>query len=34
VKKYIITGLLVWLPLTITIWVLMWVLGLVNGVFA
>jgi uncharacterized membrane protein len=34
VKKYIITGLLVWLPLVITIWVLMWVLGIVNGVFA
>ncbi|MDN3920834.1 DUF502 domain-containing protein [Roseateles violae] len=33
-KKYIITGLLVWLPLVITIWVLLWVLGIVNGVFA
>lgn len=33
-KKYIITGLLVWLPLAITIWVLLWVLGIVNGVFA
>jgi len=34
VKKYIITGLLVWLPLAITIWVLLWVLGLIDGVFA
>jgi len=34
VKKYIITGLLVWLPLAITIWVLLWVLGIVNDVFA
>jgi len=34
VKKYIITGLLVWLPLAITIWVLLWVLGIVNAVFA
>ena len=32
-RKYIITGLLVWLPLAITIWVLSWALGLVNGVF-
>jgi uncharacterized membrane protein len=32
-KKYIITGLLVWLPLAITIWVLLWVLGVINGVF-
>jgi uncharacterized membrane protein len=34
VKKYILTGLLVWLPLTITIWVLMNVLGTLDGVFA
>lgn len=33
-KKYLIAGLLVWLPLTITIWVLLWVLGLLDGVFA
>ncbi|MGC4061462.1 MAG: DUF502 domain-containing protein [Aquabacterium sp.] len=33
-KKYILTGLLVWLPLTITIWVLMNVLGTLDGVFA
>ncbi|MES2088898.1 MAG: DUF502 domain-containing protein [Pseudomonadota bacterium] len=33
-KKYILTGLLVWLPLTITIWVLMHVLGVLDGVFA
>lgn len=32
-KKYIITGLLVWLPLAITVWVLQWVLGLIDGVF-
>jgi len=34
VKKYILTGLLVWLPLTITIWVMLQVLGLLDGVFA
>lgn len=33
-KKYLIAGLLVWLPLTITIWVLHAVLGLLDGVFA
>ncbi|AKJ27940.1 DUF502 domain-containing protein [Caldimonas brevitalea] len=33
-KKYFITGLLVWLPLAITIWVLLWVIGLFDGVFA
>lgn len=32
-KKYIIAGLLAWLPLAITIWVLSWVLGLADGVF-
>ena len=33
-KKYLIAGLLVWLPLTITIWVLQAALGLLDGVFA
>jgi uncharacterized membrane protein len=32
-KRYLITGLLVWLPLTVTIWVLQAVLGLLDGVF-
>ena len=32
-KKYLITGLLVWLPLTVTIWVLQAVLGVLDGVF-
>lgn len=32
-RKYIITGLLVWLPLAITVWVLLWVLGIINSVF-
>ena len=32
-KKYLIAGLLVWLPLAITIWVLHSVLGLLDGVF-
>jgi uncharacterized membrane protein len=32
-KKYLIAGLLVWLPAAITIWVLHAVLGLIDGVF-
>ena len=33
-RKHLITGLLVWLPLVITVWVLLWVLGLLDGMFA
>lgn len=33
-KRYLLAGLLVWLPLAITIWVLHAVLGLLDGVFA
>ena len=33
-KKYLIAGLLVWLPLAVTIWVLHAALGLLDGVFA
>ncbi len=32
-KKYLVAGLLVWLPLAITIWVLSWLLGALDGVF-
>lgn len=32
-KKYLVAGLLVWLPLAITIWVLSWLLGTLDGVF-
>ena len=31
-KKYLITGLLVWLPLAITFWVLLWLVGLLDGI--
>ena len=34
VRRYILTGLLVWLPLAVTVWVLTSVLGLLDGVFA
>jgi uncharacterized membrane protein len=33
VKKYLLAGLLVWLPLAVTIWVLHSVLGLLDNVF-
>ena len=32
-KKYLIAGLLVWLPMAITIWVLQAALGMIDGVF-
>jgi uncharacterized membrane protein len=34
VKKYLIAGLLVWLPLAITIWVLHAILGMIGDLFA
>jgi uncharacterized membrane protein len=33
VKKYLLAGLLVWLPLAITVWLLTTVLGMVDGLF-
>ena len=33
IKKYLLTGLLVWLPLAITIWVLLWLIGLLDAIF-
>jgi uncharacterized membrane protein len=33
IRKYLLAGLLVWLPLAITVWVLLWVLGLMDGIF-
>ena len=32
-KKYLIAGLLAWLPLAITVWVLSWLLGAMDGLF-
>ncbi len=34
IKKYLIAGLLVWLPLAITVWVLTWLYGVLDGVFS
>lgn len=33
-KKYLIAGLLVWLPLAITTWLLLWLLGMMDGMFS
>ena len=32
-KKYLLTGLLVWLPISVTVWVLLWLVGLLDGIF-
>ena len=32
-RQYFVTGLLVWLPAAITAWVLLWLVGILNGVF-
>ncbi len=32
-QQYFIAGLLVWLPLVITFWVLVWLLGMLDGIF-
>jgi uncharacterized membrane protein len=34
IKKYLLTGLLVWMPIAVTVWVLSWLLGAMDGVFA
>lgn len=34
IKKYLLTGLLVWLPLAITVWVMLWLVGVLDGIFA
>jgi uncharacterized membrane protein len=33
-KKYVVAGILVWLPLAITVWVLSWVLGGIDSLFS
>ncbi len=32
-KKYLLAGLLVWTPLAITVWVLTWLVGVMDGMF-
>ena len=32
-KKYLLAGLMVWLPLAITLWVLLWLVGALDAVF-
>ena len=33
IQRYFLTGLLTWLPLVITVWVLIWLLGLIDSIF-
>ena len=33
IKKYLLTGLLVWLPLAITVWVMLWLIGMLDAIF-
>ncbi len=33
IKKYLITGLLVWLPLAVSLWVVLWLYGLLDDIF-
>ncbi len=32
-KKYLLAGLLVWIPLTVTVWLLSWMVGTLDAVF-
>ena len=32
-RQYFITGLLVWLPMGVTVWVLLWLVGILDGIF-
>ena len=32
-RQYFITGLLVWLPMGVTDWVLLWLLGILDSIF-
>ena len=32
-RQYFITGLLVWLPMGVTVWVVLWLVGILDGVF-
>ena len=32
-RQYFITGLLVWLPMAVTVWVVTWLYGLLDGIF-
>jgi uncharacterized membrane protein len=32
-RQYFITGLVVWLPVGVTVWVLLWLVGILDGIF-
>ena len=33
IQQYFVTGLLVWLPMGVTVWILLWLMGLLDGIF-
>ena len=33
IQQYFVTGLLVWLPMGITVWILLWLMGMLDGSF-
>mgnify|MGYP003382320397 FL=1 len=33
IQQYFVTGLLVWLPMGITVWILLWLMGMLDGIF-
>lgn len=33
IQQYFVTGLLVWLPMGVTVWILLWLTGLLDGIF-
>ncbi len=32
-KKYLLAGLLVWIPVTVTVWLLSWMVGSLDAIF-
>ncbi|MDR0274484.1 MAG: DUF502 domain-containing protein [Burkholderiaceae bacterium] len=32
-RQYFITGLVVWLPMSVTVWIVLWLIGILDGVF-
>jgi uncharacterized membrane protein len=33
IRHYLLTGLLVWLPMGVTVWLLTWLVGTMDGIF-
>ena len=32
-RQYFITGLVVWLPMSVTVWIVLWLIGVLDGIF-